>query len=147
MKLTKRTEIKKPEIVYNLHIENDHNYIANGAVVENCHCVQGNVLKNMLIEYGNNAAVRIGLTGTLPKDPAERMAVHYVLGDVIYEVPARELIDKGWLATLKLQVWELVENLTGEWNFFREKKPEEAAQTTYKKFKKEFLNDYPAGIS
>ncbi len=116
----------------------------NVIIVDEAHGSAAAILRSMLIEYGNNAAVRIGLTGTLPKDPAEKMAVHYVLGDVIYEVPARELIDKGWLATLKLQVWELVEDLTGEWNFFKEKKPEEAAQTTYKKFKKEFLNDYPA---
>ena len=113
-------------------------------IVDECHGVKGNVLKDMLLEYGNEALIRIGLTGTLPKPPAEAMSVKYVLGDVQYTVPAHELIDKGWLAKLNLRVCQLVEDLTPEWNYYKEKRPEDAAKTKYKQFKKDFFPDYPS---
>ena len=37
MKLINRTEITKPDIVYNLEVKNNHNYLANNVVVSNCH--------------------------------------------------------------------------------------------------------------
>ena len=113
-------------------------------IVDECHGVQGNVLKQMLLENANESLVRIGLTGTLPKEPAEAMSVKYVLGDVQYTVPARELIDKGWLAKLNLHVRQLVEDLTPEWNYFKEKRPADAAGMKYKQFKRDFFPDYPA---
>ena len=123
-----------PQLIANFHV----------IIVDECHGVQGKVLKNMILEHGNQALIRFGLTGTLPKDPAEAMSVMYVLGDVQYEVPAHQLIDKGWLAKLDLFLYPLVEDLTPEWNYFKSKKPAEAAQTTYKKWKKEFFPDYPS---
>jgi len=113
-------------------------------IVDECHGAAANVLKQMILDYGNEAVVRIGLTGTLPKEPAEAMCITYVLGDVVYEVPARELIDKGWLAKLRLRVYNLVEDLVPEWNFYKQAKPEEAAKTKYATFKKEFFPDYPS---
>ena len=62
MKIKRKTEIEKPETVYNLHVKNDHNYIANGAVVHNCHGTKGNILRQMILEYGTTAKLRIGLT-------------------------------------------------------------------------------------
>lgn len=113
-------------------------------IVDECHGAAANVLKQMIVDNGSNSLIRIGLTGTLPKEPAEAMSVTYVLGEVVYTVPARELIDKGWLAALKLQLYCLVEDLVPEWNFYKNAVPAEAAKTTYKKFKKEFFPDYPA---
>lgn len=113
-------------------------------VIDECHGAKSSVLKNMLLEYGSNAKAIYGVTGTLPKDKDEAMEVRYVLGDVVYTVPAKELIDKGWLANLKLKTWTLVEDLTPEWNFFKEKSPELAAQTNYKSFKKNFFPEYAA---
>jgi len=111
-------------------------------IVDECHGAAANVLKQMILDYGKGAKVRIGLTGTLPKEPADAMSVMYVLGEVVYEVPAYVLIDKGWLAKPNLYVKTLVEDLTGEWNYFKQKSPEEAAKMTYKKFKKEFYPEY-----
>lgn len=113
-------------------------------IVDECHGAKADVLKNMILEYGNQAMIRIGLTGTLPKEPAEAMSITYVLGEVIYEVPAKELIDKGWLAKLNLRVYTLIEDLMPEWNFYKEAKPQEAAATKYKTFKRDFYPDYPS---
>ncbi|QDJ96422.1 helicase [Xanthomonas phage Xoo-sp13] len=113
-------------------------------IVDECHGAAANVLKDMIVNYGSTSLIRCGLTGTLPKEPAEAMSVTYVLGEVVYEVPASELIELGWLAALRLKLYCLVEDLTPEWNYFKNARPEEAAKTTYKKFKKEFYPDYPA---
>ena len=67
MRLIKRTEIDKPDIVYNLHVEHDHNYIIEGPVVSNCHMAKADVLKNLLTQNLCNAPIRWGLTGTIPK--------------------------------------------------------------------------------
>jgi superfamily II DNA or RNA helicase len=111
-------------------------------IVDECHGAAGNVLKQMLLEQGSHAKVRIGLTGTLPKDKAEAMSIKYVLGEVVSTVPAHVLIDKGWLAKPNLEVITLEEDFTGEWNYYKEKAPEEASQTTYKKFKRDFFPEY-----
>lgn len=113
-------------------------------IVDECHGAAANVLKQMILENGNEAVVRMGLTGTLPKEPAESMSVKYVLGDVQYTVPAHELITSGWLAEMKGKIFNLMEDLTPEWNFYKSAKPAEAAATTYKKFKKIFFPDYPS---
>ena len=127
-------------------LQNNPTLMANFDViiVDECHGAAASVLKQMILENGKNAKVRIGLTGTLPKEPADAMSVMYVLGEVQYEVPAYVLIDKGWLAKPNLVVKTLVEDLTGEWNYFKQEYPDEAAKMTYKKFKREFYPEYAA---
>jgi superfamily II DNA or RNA helicase len=107
MKLIKRTEIEKPEIVYNLHVEKNHNYVANSVVVSNCHGSKASILQNLLTVHGNNIVHRYGLTGTLPEEPIDKLNVHVALGRVVHEVSAAELIEKGWLATPDITIVQL----------------------------------------
>ena len=107
MKLLSRIEIDVPEDTYNLHIENNHNYVANSVVVSNCHGSKAAVLQKLLAEYGKNIAHRFGLTGTLPDHPVELMLVKVVLGNVIYESYAKDLIAAGWLATPNISIIQL----------------------------------------
>lgn len=107
MKLIKREEISKPEVVYNLQVKNNHNYIANGAVVSNCHGSKATKLFQLLTEHGKDLVHRYGLTGTLPAPDADRLTVHIALGKVLCEYPAHSLIQKGWLATLKINIVQL----------------------------------------
>ena len=107
MKLINRTEITKPDIVYNLEVKNNHNYLANDVVVSNCHGTKAAQLQSLLIDHGANIAHRYGLTGTLPKDPCSKMLVHVALGEVKCEYHAKDLIAKGWLATLDISILQL----------------------------------------
>jgi superfamily II DNA or RNA helicase len=93
--------------VYNLHVENNHNYIANGVVVSNCHGSRAKILQSLLSEYGKNIAHRFGLTGTLPDHPVDLMLVKVVLGDVIFTSYAKDLIEAGWLATPNISIVQL----------------------------------------
>lgn len=111
-------------------------------IVDECHGVRGNILKNMILEYGIKSKGIFGVTGTLPKDKSEALSVQYVLGTVKYVIPASELIESGWLAQLDLETWTLTEDLTSEWNYYKEKFPEKAEQTNYKSFKRDFFQEY-----
>ena len=107
MKLINRVEISKPEIVYNLQVKNNHNYIANRAVVSNCHGSKATKLFQLLTEHGKDLVHRYGLTGTLPAPEADKLNVHVALGKVLCEFSAFSLIQKGWLATLNINVIQL----------------------------------------
>ena len=107
MRLVKRTEITKPEIVYTLGIENDHNYIVEGAVVENCHKAKGTVLRNILSGPLANAPIRWGLTGTMPEMEMEQVAVVSCIGPVLDRVETGKLQEAGILAKLHINIWQL----------------------------------------
>jgi superfamily II DNA or RNA helicase len=104
MKLIHKKIIEHPEETYNLHVENDHNYIANGAVVSNCHQAKAEVLKRLLTQNLRNAPIRWGLTGTIPKDPLEFESIRCSLGDVVNRVSAFELQQKGILSQCHVNI-------------------------------------------
>lgn len=103
MKLQSRKEIDRPAVTYNLHVENNHNYIANGVVVANCHGTKGAVIQKLLIEHGSHIPVRIGCTGTMPKEPADYKSVYAAIGaQDVYTITAAELMRRGLLATVNI---------------------------------------------
>ena len=107
MKLVKRTEIERPTEVFNLHIAEDHNYIANGAVVSNCHMAKAEVLKTMLTGVMSHIPIRWGLTGTIPKEDFDFFALRVSLGEVIGRLSASELQEKGVLARCAVNIMQL----------------------------------------
>lgn len=145
MKLVNRTVIDKPDTTYNLHIENNHNYVANGVVVSNCHGLKGAQLSKILTDHCSKIPYRFGVTGTLPKEPADQLAVNVAVGDVKYTVNAADLIDKGILSRLHISVLQLEEDLEAEYKQFcanevgfGEKPP------TYIQFKDGYFPDFTA---
>ena len=111
MKLVKKTEINKPNQVYNLHIETDHNYIVDGAVVANCHMAKADALKTLLTGVFSKVPIRWGLTGTIPKALYEAQALYVSLGNVIGKLSASELQDKGVLAQCHVNIVQLQDNV------------------------------------
>jgi len=110
MKLIKKTEIIKPAEVYNLHIENDHNYVVDGAVVSNCHMAKADALKNLMTTVMSKVPIRWGLTGTVPKEEFEFQALKVSLGLVINRLSASELQDRGVLAQCHVNIVQLVDH-------------------------------------
>ena len=110
MKLVKKTEIEKPNEVFNLHIENDHNYIVEGAVVSNCHMAKADVLKTMLTGVFSDIPIRWGLTGTIPKDLTDQVSLLVSLGPVVGKLGAKELQDKGVLANCHVNIIQMKDN-------------------------------------
>lgn len=107
MKLLRKTEISKPDQVYNLHIENDHNYVVENAVVANCHMAKADALKTLLTDIFSQVPIRWGLTGTIPKAKYEAQALFVSLGNVIGKLSASELQEKGVLAKCHVNIVQL----------------------------------------
>lgn len=111
MKLLKKTEIDKPTDVYNLHVENDHNYVVNGAVVANCHMAKADVIKTLLTTVFAHVPIRWGLTGTVPKEKYEQLSIFCSLGNVVGSLSANELQEAGHLANCHVNVVQLVDHV------------------------------------
>jgi superfamily II DNA or RNA helicase len=109
MKLVKKTIVDHPLETYNLHIENDHNYIANDIVVSNCHQVKAEVLKNLLTQNLCNAPIRWGLTGTVPKDEFEYEPIFASIGPLVGGIKAHELQEMGVLSNLHVNILQLID--------------------------------------
>lgn len=99
MKIKTIKKIEKPEIVYNLSVENNENYFANDILVHNCHGTKANVVSRLLKQC-LGADYKIGTTGTLPTETADQLMINSVLGNVIYELKTRQLIELGYLTKI-----------------------------------------------
>ena len=115
MKLINRTEITKPAVVYNLHVEHDHNYIVEGSVVSNCHAAKADILTKLLTQNFKHCPIRWGLTGTVPKEPYEFQGILASLGPVVNQVTAKDLQDKDILAALHINILQ-----TNEFQTFKD---------------------------
>lgn len=109
-------------------------------VVDECHGIKGNVLTDILNEHGNNISTRVGVTGTLPDNAADRMSVKVAVGEVQFEIPAHELIKQGWLAKLDIDIVQLQENFEAEYEQFKIDYPKE--KVTYQQFKDQYLPEW-----
>jgi len=113
-------------------------------LVDECHGAKGNVLQKILTDHSANILYRFGVTGTLPKDPSDLMAVHVALGPVRETVAARQLIDEGVLSNLHIDVIQLEEDLNAEYRQFCENDVEGSKPPTYTQFKDGYFPDFSA---
>lgn len=102
MKIKKIEKIEKPEFVYNLHIQNNHNYIANNIVVSNCHGSTAVSIQD-ISKKCVNSEYRLGFTGTLPENKSSKQTIIGHLGPVTFNVTAKELIDQNVLSKINIE--------------------------------------------
>ena len=111
-------------------------------IVDECHGTSGAVLKNLIVNGGANSPIKIGVTGTLPKDPVDLMSVRVSLGDVRYNIEPSTLIDMGWLSKLKITLLVLKENFTSEYEQFLKTMPPNIKKLSYNQFLLKLFPDY-----
>lgn len=109
MKIRKKTQIEKLETTYNLHVEKNHNYVANGAVVSNCHQAKADALKNILTGPLARVPIRWGLTGTIPKENFNQLTIACTIGHVVHQLAAKALQDKGVLAQCQVNIRQFID--------------------------------------
>lgn len=76
-------------------------------IVDEVHRLRGNVLQELLSGPLANIPIRWGLTGTLPEDDIGKMALLTCLGPVNGVIKATDLQEKGYMAKLHINVWQL----------------------------------------
>ncbi len=110
MKIKKITKIEKPEITYNLHVKNNHNYVANGLVVSNCHGGKAKEMKRLMTESFAHCPIRWGLTGTMPEEESDQLSVTSSIGPVVGSLTAKELQDKGVLSNCHISIVQMLDH-------------------------------------
>lgn len=105
MKIKKIKKIEHNDNVYNLRIEDNHNYFVDGLCVSNCHQAKAKSYINILESTFKHAYSRFGVSGTTPNDETcEILTIQSVLGPKITEVSAMELKEKGIITPMDIKV-------------------------------------------
>lgn len=76
-------------------------------IVDEAHASKADDLHNMLSSIFANVPIRWGLTGTIPKEKFAQVSLRVNLGEVISEVSAVELQEKGFLSNCHIEVLQL----------------------------------------
>lgn len=105
-------------------------------IVDEVHQAKADVLKKLLTGAFSNIPIRWGLTGTIPKEDADKIGLTITLGQVVNKLAARDLQDMGVLANCQVNVLQLQD--TAEYNNYQE-------ELTYLTTDKQRL-DYMAGL-
>jgi superfamily II DNA or RNA helicase len=114
-------------------------------IVDEAHNLRGAVIKKIVCDHAAKLPYRFGVTGTLPKEPIDELAVKLAVGTVKYEIPAHLLIERGVLAKLDIKCLQLEENLMDEYdNYKLECTHNHDKHVTYKKFKEDYFAEYAA---
>ncbi len=104
MKIKKIKKIEHNDNVYNLRIEENHNYFVDGLCVSNCHQAKAKSYTNILESTFTHAYSRFGVSGTTPTDETcEILTIQSVLGPKITEVSADELKKKGIITPMDIK--------------------------------------------
>lgn len=111
-------------------------------LVDECHGAKGPVLQKILTDQSSNIIYRFGVTGTLPKDPSDAMAVHVALGPVRETVSAKSLIDRKVLSNLHIDVTILEEDLKLQYDQYCNEDIPGSKPPTYTQYKDGYFPDY-----
>lgn len=99
-------------------LNRNRKYLKNYDVVIHDECHQrGDVIESLLTKDLAHAPIRVGLTGTVPKDKYQRTKLFcHIGGDVIYEAKGKVLMDKGHISTVNIHVHKIVHDVVKEFN-------------------------------
>jgi len=76
-------------------------------IVDEAHGAKADALKKMMTTTFATVPLRWGLTGTIPEDEYEAIALYASIGPLLHTVSAREIQDAGYLANLHVHVQQL----------------------------------------
>ncbi|MFA5489232.1 MAG: DEAD/DEAH box helicase family protein [Candidimonas sp.] len=80
-------------------------------IVDESHTVQADVLKRLLTGPFANIPIRIGMTGTVPKEEWNWYSILSSIGPLRGSVTAKELQDKGFLANCRIDIIQSLETV------------------------------------
>lgn len=116
-------------------------------IVDEAHGLKGKVLTELLNEYGKLIPYRFGVTGTLPKEPSDKMSVIIAVGSVKYTIPVHKLQEDGHLAQLQIDILQTEIDLRHQYQMYLDEKDfgdTLGKPRTYIQFCDSYLPDWPA---
>lgn len=105
MKIKKIKKIDYKDDVYNLRLENNHNYFANDICVSNCHSTGTKSVKDVLSKC-KDSIYRFGLSGTarVSEDTAESLTITSLLGPMVNKISANFLFKNNYATPLYIRM-------------------------------------------
>lgn len=88
--------------VYNLHIEDNHNYFANKSLVSNCHLSTGASITSMF-EKMTDVTYRIGTTGTISNEKINQLQLEGIMGPIYKVITTKQLMDSNRVVQLNIK--------------------------------------------
>lgn len=85
-------------------------YNVDMVMVDECHTIKGQELKELLCADMAHIPIRWGLTGTIPKDDFSMACLNSSIGNVVYSITAKELQDKGIISNCHIDIMRLVDD-------------------------------------
>jgi superfamily II DNA or RNA helicase len=80
-------------------------------IVDEAHGATAKTIGDLITNHGKNIAYRYGFTGTMPKPLTDQYTLRGSIGEVLFSISARELIDLGYLAKLEIEPIQIQENV------------------------------------
>lgn len=71
-------------------------------IVDEAHGAKAEVIKELINVHGSHISHRYGCTGTFPKPETDQYSLKLSIGQIIREVPAKWLIEQGYLAEIQI---------------------------------------------
>lgn len=78
-------------------------------MVDECHSLKADKLKSLMTQVFAQVPIRWAVTGTIPKEEYEWRALQVCVGEVINNITAAELQDRGVLADCNVNILQLVD--------------------------------------
>lgn len=100
--LNKKSKTYDPEITLDDFVED-----VVCIIIDEAHGAKADALKRLMTTTFKNVPLRWGMTGTIPEDAYESVALFAVIGNLIHTVTAKELQDQGVLSNLHVNVLQL----------------------------------------
>lgn len=79
-------------------------------MVDECHSLKADKLKSLMTQVFAQVPIRWAVTGTIPKEEYEWRALQVCVGEVINNITAAELQDRGVLADCNVNILQLVDH-------------------------------------
>lgn len=104
----------KPEFVYDITVDDNHNFFANGTLVSNCHHIPADTCMNVCA-MAKHAFYRIGVSATPWRDAGDDMLIDAALAHRRPElaITASRLIDEGYLVPPSIYFVPVKQQFTG----------------------------------
>jgi superfamily II DNA or RNA helicase len=83
-------------------------------VVDEAHGAKAKVVGDLINAAGRDIGYRFGFTGTMPKPAIDQMTLKGSIGDVLYSISAKQLMDMGFLAKLEIEPVEIEDDVPEE---------------------------------
>lgn len=78
-------------------------------IIDEAHGAKAEVIKDLICVHGKHISHRYGCTGTFPKALTDQYTLKTSIGTIVREVPAKWLIEQGYLAEIQIDPIETID--------------------------------------